>query len=259
MTTLLSRTGFLTRAAVLTGVTVGAGVLNAVADAAPLPARAVYVLDPTCGGCGGCSACRRHAANALFPTAADADLNRAHPYCKCAVVRRADLPYETWVALFGAPTALVRTHVDRRTPWVTEALAAPPTPLAAPQAPEPLPQAFDAPTPEEAASAPVDELPSSRPRAQPAEELDVDALRIGTTKRAVAIRLTLSRKAIGHARLIDAKGKVVASLRFAAPAGPSKTTLRVPNGVPPGRYRVVLDLRTSAGAHRTRRSPIVIS
>ena len=258
MTTLLSRTGFLSRAAVLTGVTVGAGVLNAVADATPMQARAVYILDPTCGGCGGCSACRRHAANALFPSAADADLNRAHPYCKCAVLRGVDLPYETWVALFGVPTALVRSHVDRRTPWVTAALATPLTLLAAPQAPEPLPQVFDTPTLEEAAPGPVDELPSRRPQTQPAEGLRVDPLRIGPTKRAVAIRLTLSRKAIGHARLIDTKGKVMASLRFAAPTGPSRTTLHVPNGVPPGRYRVVLDLRTSAGAQRTHRRPIVI-
>jgi hypothetical protein len=251
MTTLLSRTGFLTRAAVLTGVTASGGALSAIANAAP-PARAVYLLDPACGGCGSCVACRRHASNALFPTAVDADLHRAHPFCKCAVVRGAELPHDTWVALFGPPAAMVRRHVDRRTPWVIEALAEPLTQ-------EALARPFDASPPEEEMPIPADELRASGPHAPTGEGLQIEALRIGTAKRAVAIGLTLSRKAIGHAKLLNGKGKVVASLRFAAPAGWSTTTLHVPNGVPPGRYRVVLDLRSGAGAHHTRRRPVVIS
>ena len=67
-------------------------------------------------------ACTRHAANKLFASPEAADQNRAHPGCKCQVVKGGELPEATFVALFGSPKALERVAVDRRWAWVGQTL-----------------------------------------------------------------------------------------------------------------------------------------
>ena len=131
MTTLLSRKHLLGRAALVTGGAIVAG--GVVASAAGAPAELVaYQLDPDC--CQGCNACRKHALNTLFASAAAADLFRAHPYCKCAVVEGPMLPYDTWVALFGPPGRDRPPERRKRTSWVADVLAASSVPASVPPA-----------------------------------------------------------------------------------------------------------------------------
>lgn len=80
--------------------------------------------DPRCGGCTACRACRKHAENKYFASAAAADRGRAHPNCDCLIVAEV-LPYRTWVALFGHPSALRRTSRDLRDPAVRAILKQP--------------------------------------------------------------------------------------------------------------------------------------
>lgn len=68
------------------------------------------------------TACTRHAANKLFASPEAADENRAHPGCKCQVVKGGELPESTFVALFGNPHATARVAVDRRWGWVAQTL-----------------------------------------------------------------------------------------------------------------------------------------
>ena len=101
----VSRKHLLAQAATLMG---GATVLNGVDRAQAAPAELpVYRLDNLGGahnaGCASCNACTAHAEHKYFASAADADLDRAHPYCKCRVIQGRDLPYAEWVALFGVP------------------------------------------------------------------------------------------------------------------------------------------------------------
>jgi hypothetical protein len=85
----------------------------------------VWGLDPRAGsdrcGCKGCSACRSHAANKLFATAASADLQRAHPGCRCLVISLGQIEQHLYNGLF----ANSRLSVDRRQLWVQEALTKP--------------------------------------------------------------------------------------------------------------------------------------
>lgn len=67
-------------------------------------------------------ACTRHAANKLFASPEAADRNRAHPGCKCQVVKGGDMTESTWIELFGDPKAVARETVDRRWGWVAQTL-----------------------------------------------------------------------------------------------------------------------------------------
>jgi len=67
-------------------------------------------------------ACTHHAANKLFASPEAADRNRAHPGCKCQVIKGGELPEATWAALFGNPRAIAREAVDRRWTWVGQTL-----------------------------------------------------------------------------------------------------------------------------------------
>jgi hypothetical protein len=68
------------------------------------------------------TACTNHAANKLFASPEAADLNRAHPGCKCQVVKGGELPEQVWTQLFGNPKAIERVAVDRRWAWVGQTL-----------------------------------------------------------------------------------------------------------------------------------------
>ncbi len=115
-----TRRAFLARGAALAGAMVAALVPIGVM-AAPR-SRAYYRLNSDVASEAGCKACRLHAQNKLFASAQAADLQRAHPYCKCEVVLGEALPFGTWTALFGAPNSLARAAVDRRWADVTAAL-----------------------------------------------------------------------------------------------------------------------------------------
>lgn len=75
-------------------------------------AGVVYRLDAT-DRCT-CVACHRHAENKLFATRAAAHHGRAHPGCQCAILRSTAFSAAQWRALFGSPSNLRRTAVDRR-------------------------------------------------------------------------------------------------------------------------------------------------
>ena len=93
----------------------------------------VYRLDNLGGdhtaGCVSCNACTAHAAHKYFASVADADLDRAHPYCKCRVVQGRELPYASGSRCSAYPGSIARGSVDVRTPWVAEVLDS--TPAAA--------------------------------------------------------------------------------------------------------------------------------
>jgi hypothetical protein len=79
--------------------------------------KAFFVLQPEYGkgeecnvrernkpaGCHACKACHRHAKNKVFATrkAAENPKKRAHPHCKCKVVKAGKLKNEVYVELFG--------------------------------------------------------------------------------------------------------------------------------------------------------------
>lgn len=121
----------------------GAGLVTATGALGGYAARAsaastaqVWRLDPSaaCGpgahGCSTCAACRAHAANKLFASAAAADANRAHRYCKCVVAAYATTTQAVYDDLFVNGGA--RPSVDLRRQWVHAVLAqAPPLPTIA--------------------------------------------------------------------------------------------------------------------------------
>lgn len=129
----ISRRTFLARGAGAAVALAGAPLLAACSSAAgpsdvgattavPDETLVAYVLDPEWGGCGhagakgschACGACHAHAQNKLFATRKAADVNRAHPRCRCLVAETA-LPAEQWAALFGPADGLTRVAVDRR-------------------------------------------------------------------------------------------------------------------------------------------------
>jgi hypothetical protein len=61
-----------------------------------------------------CKACHHHAANRLFATRTAADRGRAHPGCKCTIVRTRAVSPVQWQALFGHQPKLRHSTVDRR-------------------------------------------------------------------------------------------------------------------------------------------------
>jgi hypothetical protein len=90
--------------------------------------KAYYVLDPDWKSsrrcdvperhkpddCHACSACHAHAANKLFATRAAAEHGRAHPGCKCKVVRGGTFGLKLWADLFGGLSDPEHLVVDRR-------------------------------------------------------------------------------------------------------------------------------------------------
>lgn len=68
-------------------------------------------------------ACTRHAENKLFASPEAADQNRAHPGCKCQVIKGGQMSERTWNELFGHPRDVTREAVDRRWTWVAQALS----------------------------------------------------------------------------------------------------------------------------------------
>jgi hypothetical protein len=61
-----------------------------------------------------CRACHHHAANKLFATRAAAEHGRAHPGCKCTIVRTSAVNTAQWQALFGHAHKPRHLSVDRR-------------------------------------------------------------------------------------------------------------------------------------------------
>jgi hypothetical protein len=120
-----NRRDFLRRgAALLSGLTLTAGLpLAALAESGPAvePTRRWYALAPTRED--GDAACRRHAANKLFADPVAADMNRAHPGCKCQIVVGGELPEHIWAGLFGDHRQVARSQVDRRWAWVANTLS----------------------------------------------------------------------------------------------------------------------------------------
>jgi hypothetical protein len=260
--TLISRKRFLFGAATLTGGAVTGAVFAGEAKAADLP---VYVLDPEWGTgnacCHGCRACHLHASNTLFATAADADLYRAHPGCKCVVSQGPVLPHDTWLALFGLPNAVARPLVDRRTQWVADVLAAAAIPQS-PITPPPSTPPSTSPSPTIPAK-PSETLASTQPTVLRApssatSQLQIRAFRVGRMGRELLIDLDLSGPATMQVRLLAGNERQLVKRHFAAAQGVSRYRLKVPNGIRPGRYHVQVSLRSSRGESRTLRSPFVI-
>lgn len=80
------------------------------ADAATAGVSYRLKTGPQCS----CKACHHHAANRLFATRAAADHGRAHPGCRCTIVRSRAVTAAQWRALFGHQHKLRHSHVDRR-------------------------------------------------------------------------------------------------------------------------------------------------
>jgi hypothetical protein len=210
----VSRKHLLAQAAALMGGAAALGVDPAQAAPATLP---VYRLDNRGGvhtaGCVSCSACTGHADHKYFATAADADLDRAHPYCVCRVIKGRELPYDQWVALFGVPGSIARASVDDRTPWVAEVLASTPPPPGPEQHPP----------------------------------LHVRVLRARVQGRLIAIDLKLTQAARIHVRIASSTGRKIGSRWVSAPSGISRKGLRIPNGAPAGRCRLTFVLHPASG------------
>ncbi len=211
----VSRKHLLAQAATLMG---GATVLNGVDRAQAAPAELpVYRLDNLGGahnaGCASCNACTAHAEHKYFASAADADLDRAHPYCKCRVIQGRDLPYAEWVALFGIPGSIARGSVDDRTPWVAEVLDSTPPPPG----------------------------PEHHP------PLHVRVLRARVQGRLIAIDLKLTQAARIEVKIASPTGRAIAHRRLRAPSGISRKGLRIPNGAPAGRCHLMFELHPASG------------
>ena len=108
-----SRRQILTRAVLMaSALLVGPGAHEARA----VPGRrTIYRLDPRAvdGTVCGCRACRLHARHKRFATATAADRHRAHPGCRCRVVR-ATVERRRWRAWFVRPNGSTRKVVDLR-------------------------------------------------------------------------------------------------------------------------------------------------
>jgi hypothetical protein len=210
----VSRKHLLAQAAALMGGATALGVDRAQAAPATLP---VYRLDNLGGahtaGCVSCSACTRHAEHKYFASAADADLDRAHPYCMCRVIEGRQLPYEQWVALFGVPGSIARGSVDDRTPWVAEVLDSTPPPPG----------------------------PEHHP------PLHVRVLRARVQGRLIAIDLKLTQAARIHVKIASPTGRKIGARWLSAPSGISRKGLRIPNGAPAGRCRLTFVLHPASG------------
>ena len=211
----VSRKHLLAQAAALVGgATALAGVDRAQAATGTQP---VYRLDNLGGdhssSCVSCNACTAHAAHKYFASIADAELDRAHPYCKCRVVEGQELPYDLWVALFGMPGSVARGSVDSRTPWVAEVLdSAPPPPTPAQHPP-----------------------------------LHVRVLKARVNRRLMTIDLKLTQPARIHVTMTGSDDRVIGRRWLSAPTGISRKGLRIPNGAPVGLCVVTFVLHPASG------------
>jgi hypothetical protein len=80
------------------------------ADAATAGVSYRLKTGPQCS----CKACHHHAANRLFATRAAADHGRAHPGCRCTIVRSRTVSPAQWQAVFGHQRKPPHLTVDRR-------------------------------------------------------------------------------------------------------------------------------------------------
>ena len=80
------------------------------ADAATAGVSYRLKIGPHCA----CRACHHHAANRLFATHVAADRGRAHPGCRCTIVRSHAVRPLQWQALFGHQRKLRHLTADRR-------------------------------------------------------------------------------------------------------------------------------------------------
>ncbi len=84
-------------------------------------------------------------------------------------------------------------------------------------------------------------------------------IRVGKVQRALALRFKLSTPATLQVRLLGTRGSTLVLRHFQAGAGKSLHTLRIPNGVHPGRYRVAVTLRARDGSKSTLLRTVVVS
>lgn len=99
------------RAVLVRGATMLAGLyFVGSSDAATVGVSYRLKTGPRCS----CKACHHHAANRLFATHGAADRGRAHPGCKCTIVRSDALRPVQWQALFGHQRKPHRLTADRR-------------------------------------------------------------------------------------------------------------------------------------------------
>jgi hypothetical protein len=102
---------FSRRAVLVRGATMLTGLyFVGSADAATVGVSYRLKTGPHCS----CKACHHHAANRLFATRAAADHGRAHPGCRCTIVRSRAVNAVQWRAMFGNQRTLRHSHVDRR-------------------------------------------------------------------------------------------------------------------------------------------------
>lgn len=216
----VSRKHLLVQAAALVGGATAIGAVDrAEADTGTL---LTYRLDNLGGdhtaGCVSCGACAKHAAHKYFASIADAELDRAHPYCKCRVVEGPEFPYAIWVALFGVPGSIARGSVDSRTPWVAELLASTPPP------------------PAEIHHAP----------------LHVRVLRARINRRLIEIDLKLTAPARIQVVMTTSSGREIGRRWLKAPKGISRKGLRIPNGAPAGLCELHFIAHPASGSGPTR-------
>jgi hypothetical protein len=99
------------RVALVRGVAMIAGTHKATSPQVATPGVSYKLkAGPHCN----CKACHKHAANRLFATHAAADKGRAHPGCKCTIVRSSALDPIQWKELFGNARRLSHRSIDRR-------------------------------------------------------------------------------------------------------------------------------------------------
>ena len=114
----------------------GTAVLVTAPIARASSTTSVWGLDPDGCGCSVCAACRKHAANKIFASPAEADAARAHPRCRCVVTELSSVEPHVFETLFVNGGR--RSSVDRRWQWVQAALvSAAPIPPPSPQSPSP--------------------------------------------------------------------------------------------------------------------------
>ena len=90
-------------------------------------------------------------------------------------------------------------------------------------------------------------------------QLAVRHIRVGKVQRALALRFRLATPAALQVRLVGADGSTLVVRHFQAGAGKTLHTLRIPNGLRPGRYRVAVTLRAGDGSKSTLLRTVVVS
>ena len=230
----------------------GAGLVTATGALGGYAARAgaasattqVWMLDPDAAcatgenGCSSCSACRAHAANKLFASAAAADANRAHTYCKCHVKPFAVLEQDVYDALFV--TGGARPSADLRRQWVRAVLAqAPPLPELQPELQRQLPLTVLASAKVEAVGRHV----FQRRKTNGTRWLYVDVESTGP----VTATITIMRH-----------GATLATRTVSGPAGNHRRKVEIPAGIKPGPARLRVALRTGSGDVKMHNRAIVI-